>query len=753
MRTSLRTVLSVSVSALALGLSSAPLMAQSVLSRAQVVGGADACPAIFVSFNSPVTITSSSFSSSGQALRVRIRAESGGGNAASAFDQIETLPNLSIPSIGQVVVALSTNGTEATLLLRFDQPIERVVNVVQAGDSSIVLSNVTAEGAAICGASAPAQTSVVAGATAPSVLDLSDPEQARIEEDFSLARTAITTQDYPRALQLLTSLTSLPLHARSADAQELLGIVRERNGQFAHAQAEYEIYLETFPDSPGAVRVQQRLASLLTAVNTPPELREAGPGFDGPSDQPVRVSGGRGNPRAGGSLAFLDEQEDEKTFSATLSAYYYFNQGSTQFTEFGTNTSSTDSNVFDNSLVTSLDMSDTIETEGFILNWRLSGDYQLDVADSTNNKLRFTQAYGEFVFNNKMGLRIGRQTRFDGGVFGRFDGALLTWPVRENLTAKFTAGLPVNSSADGLFSSDLFTLGVSIELADVQPGLDISAYFVHQTSGGFTNRQAVGLEAQYQSDTVSGFALVDYDIGLNAVNLAKVSGTKIFADHSTLTISADYARSPLLTLANATTGQDNDLDGLTDSLAVLSGFYTLSQIKQLAQDRSAATTSVSLAYSVPVNETWMASVNASAFYTGGLPASGGVAAVPSTGTEYYLSAQMVGSSVFSERDVVSVSARFADTASSQLVLLDTYRRFQLNDNIRLNTRLKVGHRTTFADSGSEWFVIPSVNMTYMITDSLDFEMELGSRLGTKNSTAGLEQSSEVFMFAGVTKQF
>jgi tetratricopeptide (TPR) repeat protein len=750
----LKTVMSMGVSALAL--SSTPLFAQNVLSRALVVGGADACPAIFVSFNAPLSLSGSSFSGSHQALRIRLSSEAGAFNAASAVEPIETLPNLFIPNIGQVIVALNKSGAETTLLLRFDQALETNVEVVQAGENSIVLSGISLQGSEICGVAATQNPSVLAAGETPAPalatsLDLSDPDQADIANTFADARTAITEQDYPRALQLLTKLTGLPPHARSADAQELLGVVRERNGQFAHAQAEYEIYLETYPGSAGAVRVQQRLAALLTAANTPPELRDAGPGFDGPIDGPLRVSGGRG---ARGDISFLDaEEEEQKTFAATLSAYYYNNQGTTVFTEFDNNATTTNSDVFDNSLVTSLDISDTIETEAFTLNWRFNGEYQADLIDSTNSKLSISQAYGDFAFNNNLGLRVGRQTRYDGGVFGRFDGALLTWPVRENISAKFTAGLPVNSTSDGLFSSDLFTLGASIDVEDLRPGLDVSAYFIHQTSGSFTNRQAVGLEVQYQNDSISGFAVLDYDLYLGGLNLAKFSGTKIFENQSTLTFSADYARAPLLTLANATTGQDNDADGSTDSLSVLSGFYTLDQIKQFALDRSAATTSLSLAYSVPVNETWMASVNVSAFYTGATPASAGVLAVPSNGVEFYLSAQLVGSSVFSERDVVSISARYADTASSQLVLLDGYRRFQVGENMRVNTRLKLGHRATFSDNGSEWFAVPSVNLTYMQSETVDLEMELGSRLATKNSDTGQEQSSELFLFAGITKQF
>ncbi len=749
MKHSIKTSLKIGVSVLALALGSPQASAQNMLSRAQVVGGADACPAIFVSFNSPLAFAGSRIIDGGRGLRIRLN-RGAIAPTTTGGDLIETYPSLSLPTLGQVGITLDSGGTEPVLVMRFDQAIMAGVGVVQAGDSSIVITGISAGGGVVCGAEASPQDPLVADIpdtpTAPSVVDLSDPAQARIEDIYNEARAAITEQDYARAAQLLTKLTQMPLHARSADAQELLGVVRERNGQLAHAQAEYEIYLETFPDSAGASRVRQRLAALLTAISTPPELRDAGPGFTGPADEPLRVAGIRRTPSGGGRTTF--EEEEEKTFSASLSSYYYLNQGSTVLTEFDTNTTTADSDVFNNSLVTSFNVTDTLQTDGFSLNWRLNGDYELDLEDSTNSQLRLSKAYGEFDFtNNDLLLRLGRQTRYDGGIFGRFDGALLTYPINETLTAQFTAGLPVESSKDGLFASERVILGASIELANLRPGLDVSAYFVQQSSGAFTDRQAVGLEAQFQNESASGFALIDYDIYFGQLNTAKISGTKVFENSASLTLSADISRSPLLSLTNALTGQTET------TLAGLSAFYTLSEMKQFALDRSATTRSATVVYSMPVSDIWMASVNGSAFHTGSTPASGGVAAVASTGVEYYFSAQMVGNSVFSERDVVSISARYADTASSTLVLLDGYRRFQVSDNIRLNTRVKVGHRAIVSNDGSEWFAIPSINLTYMRTDTLDFEVELGGRIGTLTNTLTTENSSEVFMFAGFSKQF
>ena len=58
-------------------------------------------------------------------------------------------------------------------------------------------------------------------------------------------------------------------HEYSPEALELLGLARQRKGQNAHAVAIYEKYLEKYPKSEGATRVQQRLSGLITASRAP----------------------------------------------------------------------------------------------------------------------------------------------------------------------------------------------------------------------------------------------------------------------------------------------------------------------------------------------------------------------------------------------------------------------------------------------------------------------------------------------------
>ena len=56
-------------------------------------------------------------------------------------------------------------------------------------------------------------------------------------------------------MELLTRLLRQPEYPGRAEAQELIGLVRERAGQLAHAKVEYQEYLRRYPNGAAAARV------------------------------------------------------------------------------------------------------------------------------------------------------------------------------------------------------------------------------------------------------------------------------------------------------------------------------------------------------------------------------------------------------------------------------------------------------------------------------------------------------------------
>lgn len=90
------------------------------------------------------------------------------------------------------------------------------------------------------------------------------------------ARIALETNDLERAIQLYTKILLTAQGDDRKQAQELLGVSRERKGQYAHAKSEYEKYIAEYPQGPDGDRVRQRLAGLITAAQIPQgPLKEA----------------------------------------------------------------------------------------------------------------------------------------------------------------------------------------------------------------------------------------------------------------------------------------------------------------------------------------------------------------------------------------------------------------------------------------------------------------------------------------------
>lgn len=733
-----------SVSALLLCVGPAlPQESNQLLRRAQVVGGAvGTCPSVFLSFDEPLSFRSISLSPDNRTATIALSRDLGAERPNADSGLIETLPNQTLPGAGTISVALETNSVVPILTVRFAAPVS--LDAAQAGEKSIVLLNVRPAGAASCGAAGGTNLAGADGTGATGFEGVED----EIDRDFRGARESIIAGDYATAIRLLTRLLAQPPHDRTEEARELLGLARERNGQLAQAQAEYELYLASYPNAEGAPRVRQRLAGVMTAQAQPRTNRGIEDGAEGPvlaglpeeELPPVRSR------RVRSPLRPEPVEEPEPFARGFVSSYYYRSQGSTVFTEFETGTMDEDDDVFSDTLVTSLDLQGKSENEARTFGWRLAGDHEFDFTTS-QSEFSLSRAYVDVGLKESgLALRFGRQSQTEGGIQGRFDGAELTFPSFAGNTVSAVLGAPVDSAKDGVYENEKLLFGLRAKHEDLRPGLDATIYGVHQQREGFTDRQAVGVELQYQKDQTSIVGIVDYDVYFDTLAFARLSGTWLRPDRSSFSLTVDHVHSPSLSASNALTGQT------ATSLDELNATFTTDEIRQLALDRTQETNSLTLAYSRPLNDTWQYSIDASVYYTSGTPASGGVAAQPAPGTEYFSSLQFVGTGVFSERDTVSVAFRFADASTSDLFLVDTYRRSNAGGSTRWKPRLQVGYRQ-FDDGSTETFAVPSINMTYKASERTDFELELGARFSNRDAPSFSEEANEFFVTAGVNRSF
>lgn len=774
----IRKALATSIGAISIGAMAVHAQTEGLVSRSQVVRsgeGAQACPVLLVSFNHDLILSSQASAEGGLLLTVRLTANAAASAGSLLEDHIETEPSLNIPGLGSAFVTMTVSGTQPVMNIRFSNPAAGAL-ATQAGARSMVISMFAAGDVCADTPEAPQDTSPLADGQADLAGGDVETEATSLLAD---ARQSIVEKNFDHGIQLLTKLLELPRNSKSADAQELLGIARERNGQMAHAKAEYEIYLKTYPDADGVERVRQRLTSIETAEGMPPpDLRQAGPGrifkalgfgknrgkvsmtsiprrnesFPPLRPQPGVTSRGsrNGDVLPDGTIARGDagERAAEDPFRASFSAYYYTNQATTWITELESHKKDTDTDVLQNALVLSFDISDEFQRNGDTYSYRFSGEYQKDFTDAGKSRLNLSRVYGELNFGEgSPTLSVGRQSWNDDATLGRYDGIRVRYPISDAVRVNAVAGLSVNKKSDPMFGGDMKVIGLSADLLNLGKKNELSAYLVTEFGDGFTERFAIGIEGGFSNDANSVNGLIEFDQSLGALNIARLNWNHIFKDRSSLSVTADYDHSPSLGLSSALNGQT------ATTLAELSDIYSLSQIKELAKDRSAATLSFSVAWQKSLSDKWQLSLDGSAYNTGSTPASGGVAAVASTGWDYQLAGQIVGTSVFATDDVLSLSGRVANDATSDLTLLDGYWRYNVSDRLKLKPRLKVAHRNFANGSGKEDFAIPSVTLDYKVNDSSDLELELGSRLSTRDTPGFAEEANETYFVAGFSKQF
>ncbi|MCB2137180.1 MAG: hypothetical protein KDE08_14775 [Rhodobacteraceae bacterium] len=565
-----------------------------------------------------------------------------------------------------------------------------------------------------------------------------------IESLMQQAQQAMDGQEYIRAVQLLTRLTSMPEHAFSARAQELLGNVREANGQLAHAKAEYETYLQKYPNGEGAGRVQARLNGLLSGAAPIP------PNPPAPTIATARVTRPVAPRRSATATAAAADTAATGTTvrdRGLLSLTYRYNEGTTELTDLtptpGPLTEEED--TFQNALVAGLSFSRIIDNKDRKVNFTFSGLVDHDFEDNETN-LRLSEAF--FSVENKASGRVvtvGRQRLDPRAIAYRTDGVSLKWPTGNGVTLGAVLGRVVENTRDDFLSGDRWLLGASATWEDLGGDADLTLYTAMERDGDLTYRHALGVEYERSFDKLGIYANAEYDLKFQEFSRALVTGSTTLENNARVTGRLTYYRSPSLNLQSALIGQSV---GTVEELILLFG---KDAVEDLAVDRTSKVTTLGLTYFGKLNEKWDMSVDGTLYHSSGTPASGGVAAVSGDGVQSYYGLRFTGSNIFMDDDRVNLGLRYADATNSNLYVADGSIRIPLSDDVYLSPRLRVGYRDL--TDGDETFVMPSVNVRYRIDRSTQLQFDAGGRWSDKDtSTISLKQK-ELYFIAGVTKSF
>jgi hypothetical protein len=218
--------------------------------------------------------------------------------------------------------------------------------------------------------------------------------------------------------------------------------------------------------------------------------------------------------------------------------------------------------------------------------------------------------------------------------------------------ASIMGGVPANTlvSAPG---EQLFAAVVEADgLIDRVGG---SLYLMNQTSEGIVNRRSLGGEARYAGDRWSLNGLLDYETQFRMLNAWSLQGSWQAVEGTHVTVLADQRRAPSLQLTNAL------ISSGAVSLKTLLQAKTMDQVRADALSTSAMARQFMVSVAQTVNKQWQASADLRYSAIGALPAVGDFGATQATGGQYTVSAQVVGTNLYSNRDINNISLSLMNT--------------------------------------------------------------------------------------------
>lgn len=632
----------------------------------------DGAPGVRVSFSTPVRYLRHTPQATGNSINVQFFPLNVSEAGAPAFFHRESLrvpSDIELP-IAAVVYDGITVG-RPTLEVRLDRTA--AFEVQQGDDLRSIVIVFPLETNAAQAAATPTAPRPPGGSTLSS---------DRVAEMMAEGRRAMTAGEYDRAALIFTKVVSHADGAAALDAQELLGLARERKGQLAHAKAEYEAYLAQSPDGEGAKRVRQRLDALITArVERPPPSTP-----DPPEVKPM----------------------DFSTFGSTYVGYrrqsLYPRSGPVQ--------------LADSSLFTDVHLEARFRTDRYTLRSQWSGGYQYDFLDGGSDETRINSLFVEAEDHpHRLKGFIGRRSLSSAGVLGRFDGLRATYGLNERMEMGVTGGFPVDSGRRNTVQTDVAFVGMDFEVAQIAESVNAQIYAIGQMDRGAIDRMAIGTEIHYFDQGRFAAAFIDYDVYFQELNLAQLIGNWQVTPSTLLTTYLAYRRVPALTAQNALTGQR------ADDVRELEDDYSRSEIKQLARDRTARSTTLTFG----VNHFLTSDIQLSADFTAadysGTRASGDVDAIEGSGFEFTYSTQLVWNDFIRDSGIGIVGLRYYDGSDYDFLTASIDGRYPITRDLRMNPRLRVNYRSG-SFGGDVVSVIPSLRFDYGFWN-MNFDAEVG----------------------------
>lgn len=554
------------------------------------------------------------------------------------------------------------------------------------------------------------------------------------------AKDSLGRGDFAQAIELLNKAAATGPLAIKREALELVGVAREKAGQLAQAKGAYETYLKNFPSGPDAGRVRQRLQGVI-AANEDQAMRQFNLNKQSHStvaSAPAVASGKRDLPKP------ETPQGWRWAVTGTAGQFYYRDDS---FTDAGLRGTLGDHSVYQDEIVSSADVSARGDDGRHQITARFSG-YEANNLGGTGplGNTIVSAAYVD-MRDRLTGLsaRIGRQTQYGSGIFGRFDGALLAYDIGKAYTLQAVAGSPVYYGVETPFADNRYFYGGSVTARTPDKAWSATAYALQQNVGSIVDRRAIGADLRYTHDAFQANGTLDYDIYYTELNDAYAAYTWQVNPLFSVYGSIDYRRVPFLLTSDALMGQS------ATSLSSLIDIFGITETEALAVDRTATAATLSGGWAYQVSDRWQISSDFSIAHYSGTPASGGVSAIPSPGMEYYLSAQLEGTGILAPDDSVGLGLRFLKDSDYMTYIADADWRYPVTDKLRLDPRLRLAYRVGGGDR--QYYVMPSLGLDYRIARHWLFESQAAARWEDDRKNGKSSKSLELMLSAGYRYEF
>jgi hypothetical protein len=653
---------------------------------------------VIVRFLWPITLRSRPAAERGRSLQVELGFVPGGG-ALAGNSAMPPWRSSGDPAARGVYDAIRLDGALDSATLSMDLAGDYPFEVRRGADARSLVITVH---------HAPAGAPTARTPLPPVPRDVPVASAAARSKTVTEADRALAAGEMDRAIALYSKAAADPESPDAVEALEKLGVARERKGQLAQAKVVYQDYLRRYSESPDRARVAQRLEALLAI------------------DRTVASRVGDTTPRKAARAP------DWQVFGAWSQYYRYADQsidrrGSQWF--YGSEDYTAQSDLLSRLDTRARHLGPTWGVDarlgaGYLWDFRNGGD----AGGARGSKTLLADANVEFThLSSDITARIGRQYSSTDGVLGRFDGARVGLPIGGGWRVNVLGGRPVDLIYDtSVDDSDRYFYGASLNYRPEESGWEYGVFAMEQRIDGIEDRQAVGGELRYAAAGRSLFTLVDYDAGYAQLNTLLLIGNLTLDAGTMLGATVDYRESPVLTTRNALIGQP------VNSIHDLLRDYSESEIRGLAEARTAGSHAMTLSLTQPLDERYQVYASVSEFEYGSTQTAGGVDGYEGTGAEYGYDLQFIASNLWLANDSHIFSLRYYDGHNSERAGLGINARYRIRETWRIQPRLWLERRESKRDGSDQWALRPSLRIEYQWRRRYHLELELGRDWSMRN---------------------